>query len=44
MKIDVHVSTRKTKQGDATTREVEAKRFNEIISSTEMKIVAGLTK
>lgn len=40
MKIDIHVHTRKTKQGDAATREVEAKKFNEIISSTEVKIVA----
>jgi len=40
MKIDIHVHTKKTKQGDASTREVDAKRFHEIISSTEVKIVA----
>ncbi|MBC8287147.1 MAG: hypothetical protein H8E42_06700 [Nitrospinae bacterium] len=40
MKIDIHVHTKKTKQGDATTREIDAKRFHEIISSTEVKIVA----
>ncbi len=42
MKIDIHVHTKKTKQGDATTREIDAKRFHEIISSTEVKIV-GIT-
>lgn len=40
MKIDIHVHTKKTKQGDAATREIDAKRFHEIISSTEVKIVA----
>ncbi len=40
MKIDIHVHTKKTKQGDATTREIDAKKFHEIISSTEVKIVA----
>ncbi len=40
MKIDIHVHTKKTKQGDAATREIEAKRFHRIISSTEVKIVA----
>ena len=40
MKIDIHVHTKKTKQGDAVTREIDAKRFNEIISSTEVRIVA----
>ena len=40
MKIDVHVHTKKTKKGDATTREVDARRFHEIISSTDVKIVA----
>ena len=40
MKIDVHVHTKKTKQGDAQTREIDAQRFHEIISSTEVKIVA----
>jgi len=40
MKIDVHVHTKKTKKGDAQTREIDARRFHEIISSTEVKIVA----
>jgi len=40
MKIDIHVHTKKTKQGDAVTREIDAKGFHEIISSTEVKIVA----
>lgn len=40
MKIDIHVHTKKTKQGDAETREIEADRFHEIISSTEVKIIA----
>jgi len=40
MKIDVHVHTKKTKKGDAKTREIDPIRFHEIISSTEVKIVA----
>lgn len=40
MKIDVHVHTKKTKSGDANTREIDARRFHEIISSTDVKIVA----
>lgn len=40
MKIDIHVHTKKTKQGDAQTREIDAQRFHEIISSTDVKIVA----
>jgi len=40
MKIDVHVHTKKIKKGDATTREIDSRRFHEIISSTEVKIVA----
>ena len=40
MKIDIHVHTKKTKQGDAFTRNVDAKKFHEIISSTEVKITA----
>ncbi|MES9940321.1 MAG: hypothetical protein ABW104_16160 [Candidatus Thiodiazotropha sp. 6PLUC2] len=40
MKIDVHVHTKKTKQGDAASREVDANRFHQIIASTEVKIVA----
>lgn len=40
MKIDVHVHTKKTKSGDAKTREVTAKRFSEIVTSTDVKIIA----
>ena len=40
MKIDVHVHTKKTKKGDAQTREIDARRFHEIISLTDVKIVA----
>jgi len=40
MKIDIHVHTKKTKQGDAETREIDANRFHEIVSSTEVKIIA----
>lgn len=40
MKIDIHVHTKITKKGDAKTREVDARRFHEIISSTDVKIVA----
>ena len=40
MKIDVHAHTKKTKKGDAKTREIDARRFHEIISSTDVKIVA----
>ena len=40
MKIDIHVHTKKTKQGDANTREVDAKRFHEIVSSTDVQVIA----
>ena len=40
MKIDIHAHTKKTKKGDADTREINAQRFCEIISSTDVKIVA----
>lgn len=40
MKIDIHTHTKKTKQGDAATREIDAKTFHEIVSSTEVKILA----
>jgi len=40
MKIDIHVHTKKVKKGDSNTREISAKDFHEIISSTEVKIVA----
>jgi predicted ATPase len=40
MKIDIHVHTKKTKQGDAETREINASKFAEIIGTTDVKIVA----
>ncbi|GDY24868.1 hypothetical protein AHAT_07580 [Agarivorans sp. Toyoura001] len=40
MKIDIHVHTRKTKQGDAPTREVSAEKFSKIVQSTDVKIIA----
>ena len=40
MKIDIHVHTKKAKQGDAETREIDAHKFHEIISATEVKILA----
>ena len=42
MKIDIHVHTRKCKQGDATTREIDPKMFCEIVLSTDVKIL-GIT-
>lgn len=40
MKIDVHVHTKKTKSGDANTREIAPKRFAEIVTLTDVKIIA----
>ena len=40
MKIDIHVHTRKTKQGDATTREISPEDFSRIVQSTDVKILA----
>jgi predicted ATPase len=40
MKIDIHVHTRKCKKGDAHTRNIEPERFAEIVSSTEVQILA----
>lgn len=40
MKIDIHVHTKKCKQGDAETREVSASKFAEKVLSTDVKIVA----
>jgi predicted ATPase len=40
VKIDIHVHTRKTKQGDAPTREVSAEKFSKIVQSTDVKIIA----
>jgi len=40
MKIDLHVHTKKTKSGDAITRNVDAEKFHETLTSTDVKIVA----
>jgi ABC-type multidrug transport system ATPase subunit len=40
VKIDIHVHTKKTKQGDSPFREVTPERFSEILLSTDVKIVA----
>jgi predicted ATPase len=40
MKIDIHVHTKKIKSGDAETRNIDAVQFNEIIRSTDVRILA----
>jgi len=40
MKIDIHVHTRKVKSGDAPTRNIEKEEFVEILSNTEVSILA----
>lgn len=40
MKIDVHVHTKKCKQGDAHTREISASDFSDIVLATQVKIIA----
>lgn len=40
MKIDIHTHTKKVKSGDAPTRNIETERFVEIISDTEVNILA----
>lgn len=40
MKIDIHVHTRKVKSGDAPTRNIEKERFIEILSETDVNILA----
>ncbi len=40
MKIDIHVHTRKVKSGDAPTRNIEKERFVEILSETDVNILA----
>jgi len=40
VKIDVHVHTKKCKQGDAATREIAPSRFRDIVLATEVKILA----
>ena len=40
MKIDIHVHTKKTKQGDALSRNISPERFSDIVQSTDVKIIA----
>lgn len=40
MKIDIHVHTKKIKQGDSEHRNIEVDRFAEIIKATDVKILA----
>lgn len=40
MKIDIHTHTKKVKQGDAETRNVDVVNFTEIINKTDVKILA----
>ncbi|MDP2940567.1 MAG: hypothetical protein Q8O13_10945 [Candidatus Omnitrophota bacterium] len=40
MKIDLHAHTKKTKKGEADTRNVEAKSFRDIVTSTDVGIIA----
>ncbi len=40
MKIDIHVHTKKTKSGDAPTRDIDPKRFGDIIRATDVGIIA----
>lgn len=40
MKIDIHVHTKKTKQGDSENRNIDDQRLKEIISMTDVKILA----
>ena len=40
MKIDIHVHTKKVKSGDAPTRHVEVDDFQQIMRSTDVKILA----
>ncbi|WP_428036120.1 hypothetical protein [Amphritea sp.] len=40
MKIDIHVHTKKSKQGDAHSREIDPERFAEVVQSTNVEIIA----
>ncbi|WP_026934281.1 hypothetical protein [Christiangramia echinicola] len=40
MKIDIHVHTKKCKQGDSEHRNIDSEKFDEIIRRTEVKILA----
>ena len=40
MKIDIHVHTKKCKEGDSENRNIDAEKFDEIIRQTDVKILA----
>jgi hypothetical protein len=40
MKIDLHAHTKKTKQGEADTRNIDARSFSDIVTSTDVGIIA----
>lgn len=40
MKIDIHTHTKKVKQGDSENRNVDVSKFTDIISKTDVKILA----
>lgn len=40
MKIDIHTHTRKAKSGDAASRNISAEEFCQVITSTDVKIIA----
>lgn len=40
MKIDIHTHTKKVKQGDPESRNIDATKFSEIINKTDVKILA----
>ncbi len=40
MKIDIHTHTKKTKQGDASTRQIDPTKFHQVVSSTDVRIIA----
>ncbi len=40
MKIDIHVHTKKCKEGDSDNRNIDAEKFDEIIRQTDVKILA----
>ena len=39
MKIDIHVHTKKCKEGDSDKRNIDAERFDEIIRLTDVRIL-----
>ena len=40
MKIDIHTHTKKVKQGDPESRNIDATKFTDIINKTDVKILA----